>query len=233
MAPEDYVHRIGRTARAGMDGDAVSLVCVDESKLLWQIEALLRTKIPVEVIEGFAPDRSIRPQPILLRSAAGSPGRSGQPGRGGFGRAAAGRGPARGGFAPARRPDQRPAHSSAPGQFQSHPAGPRPVHPGAGQRQGHPAAGPRQPYPAAPARGGHPAPGGQRTGQPRRPGQSIGAFNPAGGRQGGRPSGRPGRPSQPGSGPRPFNALPGERLARHGNQRPDGHGGRRPDDRNR
>ena len=111
MAPEDYLHRIGRTARAGMDGDAVSLVCVDESKLLWQIEALLRTKIAVEVVEGFAPDRSIRPQPILLRSAAGSPGRSGQLGRGGAGRGGAGRGPAgRGGFAPARRPDQRPAH---------------------------------------------------------------------------------------------------------------------------
>ena len=73
MAPEDYVHRIGRTARAGLDGDAISLVCVDESKLLWQIESLLRTKIAVELVEGFAPDRSIRPQPILLRQGAGRP----------------------------------------------------------------------------------------------------------------------------------------------------------------
>ena len=73
MAPEDYVHRIGRTARAGMDGDAVSLVCVDESKLLWQIESLLRTKIAVEVVAGFEPDRSIRPQPIRLQTAAGRP----------------------------------------------------------------------------------------------------------------------------------------------------------------
>ena len=79
MAPEDYVHRIGRTARAGLDGDAISLVCVDESRLLWQIESLLRTTIPVEVVDGFAPDRSIRPQPILLRSGAG---RAQQPGRG-------------------------------------------------------------------------------------------------------------------------------------------------------
>ena len=69
MAPEDYVHRIGRTARAGMDGDAVSLVCVDESKLLWQIESMLRTKIAVEPIAGFEPDRSIRPEPIRLTSA--------------------------------------------------------------------------------------------------------------------------------------------------------------------
>ena len=79
MAPEDYVHRIGRTARAGLDGDAISLVCVDESRLLWQIESLLRTTIPVEVVDGFAPDRSIRPQPILLRSGAG---RAQQLGRG-------------------------------------------------------------------------------------------------------------------------------------------------------
>ena len=258
MAPEDYLHRIGRTARAGMDGDAVSLVCVDESKLLWQIEALLRTKIAVEVIEGFAPDRSIRPQPILLRSAGGAPGRSSQPGRGGPGRGGAGRG----GFAPARRPDQRPAqrpaYPAAPGQFQAnvsprggqaHPAGPRPGHPAAGPRQGHaapaprqghPAAGPRQPYPqtgprqpySAGPRAGHQGSGGPRGGQPRRPGQSIGAFNPSAGRPAGRP-GRPGRPNYPGSGPRPFNALPGERLARHGAQRPDGHGGRRPDDRDR
>ena len=77
MAPEDYVHRIGRTARAGMDGDAVSLVCVDESKLLWQIESMLRTKIAVEPIAGFEPDRSIRPEPIRLVSggAGARPGR--------------------------------------------------------------------------------------------------------------------------------------------------------------
>ena len=241
MAPEDYLHRIGRTARAGMDGDAVSLVCVDESKLLWQIEALLRMKIPVEVIEGFAPDRSIRPQPILLRSAAGSPGRSNQAGRGGAGR---------GGFAPARRPvqrqDQRPAHPSAHPPFQAHPAatGPRggQGYPVAGPRGGQPyaAAGPRgQGHPGAGPRGGFQGPAGPRGGQPRRPGQSIGSFAPQAGRPvgrpGGRPSGRPGRPSHPGSGSAPgsFNALPGERLSRQGSPRPDGQGGRRPDDRRR
>src|SRR6476659_1730060 len=51
MVPEDYVHRIGRTGRAGVDGDAVSLVCVDELKLLGEIERVLGTRIPREVIE--------------------------------------------------------------------------------------------------------------------------------------------------------------------------------------
>ena len=71
MVPEDYVHRIGRTGRAGVDGDAVSLVCVDEAKLLRDIEAVLRHPIPVEVIEGFEPDPRIRPEPIL-RGGLGS-----------------------------------------------------------------------------------------------------------------------------------------------------------------
>jgi ATP-dependent RNA helicase RhlE len=52
---EDYVHRIGRTGRAGRKGDAVSLVCADESKQLQAIERLLSMKIEKAVIEGFAP----------------------------------------------------------------------------------------------------------------------------------------------------------------------------------
>ena len=52
---EDYVHRIGRTARAGRKGDAVSLVCADESKQLQAIEKLVGTKIAKTVVEGFAP----------------------------------------------------------------------------------------------------------------------------------------------------------------------------------
>src|SRR6185503_6686661 len=46
MVAEDYVHRIGRTGRAGATGDAISLVCVDERGLLGDIEALLRYRIP-------------------------------------------------------------------------------------------------------------------------------------------------------------------------------------------
>jgi len=62
--PEDYVHRIGRTARAGNEGHAVSLVCVDELKLLADIEKLLQKKIPQEAIAGYTPDPKIKAEPI-------------------------------------------------------------------------------------------------------------------------------------------------------------------------
>jgi ATP-dependent RNA helicase RhlE len=61
---EDYVHRIGRTGRAGNEGEATSLVCVDELKLLGDIERLTRRSIPSNVIDGFEPDPSIKPEPI-------------------------------------------------------------------------------------------------------------------------------------------------------------------------
>jgi len=61
---EDYVHRIGRTGRAGNEGQAVSLVCVDEKYLLKGIERLLKRDIPKEVISGYEPDPSIPPEPI-------------------------------------------------------------------------------------------------------------------------------------------------------------------------
>ena len=62
--PEDYVHRIGRTGRAGKEGQAVSLVCVDERDYLRDIERLLKRDIPKAVIEGFEPNPSIRAEPI-------------------------------------------------------------------------------------------------------------------------------------------------------------------------
>lgn len=61
---EDYVHRIGRTGRAGSEGDAVSLVCVDETKLLTAIEKLIKREIPSQVIAGFEPDPRIKAEPI-------------------------------------------------------------------------------------------------------------------------------------------------------------------------
>ena len=57
--PEDYIHRIGRTARAGQEGKAISLVSADEHKLLFDIEKLLKSPIPRETIEGFEPTQNL------------------------------------------------------------------------------------------------------------------------------------------------------------------------------
>ncbi|MDO9475697.1 MAG: helicase-related protein, partial [Pseudohongiella sp.] len=51
--PEDYVHRIGRTARAGSEGQAISLVSADQTKQLKQIEKVLKTRLLLEVVPGF------------------------------------------------------------------------------------------------------------------------------------------------------------------------------------
>jgi ATP-dependent RNA helicase RhlE len=64
FVPEDYVHRIGRTGRAGSEGEAISLVCVDENKLLADIEKVIKRSLPQEVVSGFEPDPSIRAEPI-------------------------------------------------------------------------------------------------------------------------------------------------------------------------
>ncbi|MBT0727009.1 ATP-dependent RNA helicase RhlE [Rosenbergiella australiborealis] len=77
---EDYVHRIGRTGRAAASGSALSLVCVDEHKLLRDIEKLLKKEIPRLAIPGYEPDPSIKAEPIQN----GRQGGRGQgPGRGG------------------------------------------------------------------------------------------------------------------------------------------------------
>jgi ATP-dependent RNA helicase RhlE len=62
--PEAYIHRIGRTGRAGTTGEAISLVCIDEVDLLRAIQRMLRRAIPWKVEEGFIPDRNAEPQPI-------------------------------------------------------------------------------------------------------------------------------------------------------------------------
>ncbi|RAW92252.1 ATP-dependent RNA helicase RhlE [Photorhabdus laumondii] len=61
---EDYVHRIGRTGRADATGQALSLVCVDEHKLLKDIERLLKREIPRMAIPGYEPDPTIKAEPI-------------------------------------------------------------------------------------------------------------------------------------------------------------------------
>ena len=63
---EDYVHRIGRTGRASQDGLAVSLVCVDELKLLSDIQKLLKYDIAQAVLPGYEPDPAIKAEPIQM-----------------------------------------------------------------------------------------------------------------------------------------------------------------------
>jgi ATP-dependent RNA helicase RhlE len=87
--PQDYVHRIGRTGRAGATGEAISLVCIDEADLLRGVQRLLRKAIPWTVEDGFIPDRNIEPRPL----------------RGGM-ETAGGRGPSRPTHHPHRKPVQ-------------------------------------------------------------------------------------------------------------------------------
>ncbi|WP_100616334.1 DEAD/DEAH box helicase [Confluentibacter citreus] len=61
--PEDYVHRIGRTGRAGAVGEAISLVSPDETTFLRDIEKLVGMKIPSELIAGFEPDPNASTEP--------------------------------------------------------------------------------------------------------------------------------------------------------------------------
>jgi ATP-dependent RNA helicase RhlE len=83
--PEDYVHRIGRTGRAGATGEAISLVCVDEHAFLKDIEKLIKRTLPREVIAGFEPDPHAKAQPILQRQGQGQGhgGRDARPRSGG------------------------------------------------------------------------------------------------------------------------------------------------------
>ncbi|MDD5212527.1 MAG: helicase-related protein, partial [Sulfuricurvum sp.] len=75
---EDYVHRIGRTGRAGNEGEAISLVCVDEYDYLKGIERLINRKLDRDVIPGFEPDPSIMAMPIMQgRGGGGGRGNSG------------------------------------------------------------------------------------------------------------------------------------------------------------
>jgi ATP-dependent RNA helicase RhlE len=63
---EDYVHRIGRTGRAGADGAAVNLVCLDEEGFMQDIERFTKQTIEVKVVEGFAPEPGEKAEPIAM-----------------------------------------------------------------------------------------------------------------------------------------------------------------------
>ncbi|RPH58396.1 MAG: DEAD/DEAH box helicase [Burkholderiales bacterium] len=132
--PEDYVHRIGRTGRAGAEGEAVSLVSPDENGMLRDIERVLRREIPRETIAGFKLDPNARNEP----EADDRPPRQGRrPTRGDASRGSGARhGASRGSAAPG---------SQAPRAARAVPS------PTAQPTRAAPAA-PARPAPAAPAR---------------------------------------------------------------------------------
>ena len=136
--PEDYVHRIGRTGRAGATGEAVSLVCLDEDIFLRDIERLIKRSIPVEVVPGFEPPSSERAEPIVLgRMTIGVGGtRRNAGGGGGFG--GGGRGGRPGGGGSGGRSSSAPARSGGGGGGGSAPRrdGGRPAATGSGPRSG-------------------------------------------------------------------------------------------------
>ena len=69
--PQDYIHRIGRTGRAGAEGEAISLVCVDEHAFLRDIERLIKRSIPRHVIPGFEPDPNAVAQTVFTQRGRG------------------------------------------------------------------------------------------------------------------------------------------------------------------
>jgi len=109
--PEDYVHRIGRTARAGQEGNAVSLVCIDELKLLRDIEKLLGTDIEKINLPGYDVDPSIKAEPIVNGRGGGRHNNGGNRGNGARGRGRAGAGAGKPGGARGGRTGGSRAHS--------------------------------------------------------------------------------------------------------------------------
>ena len=109
---EDYVHRIGRTGRAGNTGQAVSLVCVDEHEYLRGIESLTKNKITKVQIKGFTPDPSIKAEPIQNGGGRGRRGGGSSRGGNGGGNGGGNRNSSRGG----RSNEQRKRGEGANGQ---------------------------------------------------------------------------------------------------------------------
>ncbi|MBI5717132.1 MAG: DEAD/DEAH box helicase [Burkholderiales bacterium] len=177
--PEDYVHRIGRTGRAGATGEAISLVCLDEEDFLRDIERLVKRPIKRVTIPGFEPPAGERAEPIVLghRMTIGAGARGGRGGGGGGG--------GRGRPGPTNRPGHAPhgARRDAPRERSQVDV---PLDFGSAPRRD----GGRH---AAPARGAHGA------GAPHG-GGGHGAHSPRGssGRGGGEPGRRgPGGPRPP------------------------------------
>jgi ATP-dependent RNA helicase RhlE len=130
--PEDYVHRIGRTGRAGATGEAISLACVDEEIFLKDIERLIKRSIPREVVAGFEPPAGEKAEPIVLgRMTIGVGGQRRGGGSARPGGARPGGGHGGGGGSGGGRPGQsrpaggRPGGGGRPGASGSGPAKPR------------------------------------------------------------------------------------------------------------
>jgi ATP-dependent RNA helicase RhlE len=135
--PEDYVHRIGRTGRAGSTGEAISLVCVDEHAFLRDIEKLIKRDIPQEVIAGFTPDPHAKAEPILQRQGRGQ--RQGQQRHGGG--QGQPRGKSGGGHSQGRgAPQAQHARPRHPNDAQAKPQHGRPHNPAAPAHHAKPAA---------------------------------------------------------------------------------------------
>ena len=154
--PEDYVHRIGRTGRAGAQGEAVSLVCLDEEIFLADIEKLIKRRIPREAVPGFEPPAGEKAEPIVLgrmtigvggtRRGGGRPAPRPDP------RRDAGRPPRRDGAAPQGQPSRHggaPRHDKVGAGHATQPAphgqphGRRESAPGTAPRRGAARPGPR------------------------------------------------------------------------------------------
>ena len=71
MVAEDYIHRIGRTGRAGATGEALSLVSPEEGGLLRQIQRMLKVDLVMDVVEGFAPSKPIRLDTPIPKNGGG------------------------------------------------------------------------------------------------------------------------------------------------------------------
>ncbi|WP_280151022.1 DEAD/DEAH box helicase [Piscinibacter sp. XHJ-5] len=159
--PEDYVHRIGRTGRAGAQGEAVSLVCLDEEIFLRDIEKLIKREIPREAVNGFGPPAGEKAEPIVLGRMVIGTGA----GRGGHRHASA----PRGGHAPAGgahpHRGRQDSGSRAPAPARGHHPPAAPAHAKGGGTHGTPArhSGNAPARAAAPpAAGGAPAPRPER-----------------------------------------------------------------------
>ncbi|MGV8931342.1 MAG: DEAD/DEAH box helicase [Luteimonas sp.] len=71
MVAEDYIHRIGRTGRAGATGEALSLVSPEEGGLLRQIQRMLKVELVMDVVEGYAPSKPIRLDTPIPKNGGG------------------------------------------------------------------------------------------------------------------------------------------------------------------